>query len=208
MRVILDHEDDDLCARLSTARGEPVEAVVSTLERFDGYAEPGSPSAWDRYSFTHARVLVDKADGRIRRLVERKGRLGEAEAVASARFGLDAYINSCFRSLKNADRGKIAPARLDAAESLPYLLEFLFAVERRVRPFNAHLRWELETKPFETIPWAPGALLRRLERILESREPDEQRSLFRDVEVVAREHGHGDVVDSWEPDVAYLRGSP
>jgi hypothetical protein len=30
--------------------------------------------------------------------------------------------------------------------------------------------------------------------------------LFADVEQLARAHGHGDVIDGWEPDVAWLRG--
>ena len=34
----------------------------------------------------------------------------------------------------------------------------------------------------------------------------EQQGLFRDVEQLAREHGAGAVVDSWEPDVEWLGG--
>jgi hypothetical protein len=37
-------------------------------------------------------------------------------------------------------------------------------------------------------------------------DPVEQRRTFRDVEVLARRHGLGDVIDGWEPDVGWLRG--
>jgi hypothetical protein len=35
-----------------------------------------------------------------------------------------------------------------------------------------------------------------------------QQALFRDAERLAREHGFGEVIDGWEPDVAWLRGEP
>jgi hypothetical protein len=45
-----------------------------------------------------------------------------------------------------------------------------------------------------------------LERIARSGDIDEQRALFRDAEALAREHGHGGVIDGWEPDVGWFRG--
>lgn len=53
----------------------------------------------------------------------------------------------------------------------------------------------------------PGAdrLLPRLDRILGDSLVDQQ-ALFRDVERVARSAGLSDVIDAWEPDVAWLRG--
>jgi hypothetical protein len=75
-----------------------------------------------------------------------------------------------------------------------------------VRPFNKYLRWELETYPLGDALWNADALLPRLVAIVSTGALGEQQRLFRDVEVLAREHGLGDVVDSWEPDVAGLRG--
>ena len=37
-------------------------------------------------------------------------------------------------------------------------------------------------------------------------EPRAQQALFRESEMLAREHGHGATIDGWEPDVAWLRG--
>ena len=44
------------------------------------------------------------------------------------------------------------------------------------------------------------------ERVLDG-DPGEQRRLFRHAERLARTRGLGDVVDSWEPDVPFLRGT-
>jgi hypothetical protein len=205
VRVILADEDQELRARLSTERGGRIEAWVATLPELEGYAEPGSDSAWDRYSFTHVRVLVDKREGLVQRLVDRKGRLGEEEAMPVVREALDAYVNLLYRSLKDDRAGRGQAARLDAAESVPYLLTFLFALEGRVRPFNAYLEWELAAHPLTPELARPDRLLDRLGRVLGGRR-DDQQHLFREVEELARERGHGDVVDAWQPDVAFLRG--
>lgn len=109
-----------------------------------------------------------------------------------------------YRSLKNARAGLGLASLLDAQESLPWLLHFLFAVHGRVRPYNKWLAWELERHPLP-IP-SNSLLLARLERIGATADADEQRALFREVEALAREHGHGATIDGWEPDVAFLRG--
>jgi hypothetical protein len=49
---------------------------------------------------------------------------------------LDGYVNSYYRSAKNARTGLALATLLDAQESIPYYLDFLFAVHGRVRPYN------------------------------------------------------------------------
>ena len=105
-----------------------------------------------------------------------------------------------YRSLKNARIGLELASFLDAQESIPWFLEFVFAVHGRLRPYNKWLAWELEAHP---LPWND---LPRLDRIARTGDPEEQRALFREVEAIAREHGHGGVIDGWEPDVEWLRG--
>lgn len=191
--------------RYETARGSPVEVAVYSLEQFAQAGEIGLPNEWDRYSYVHAEVVLDK-DGTIAKLVAKKNVLPTAVARQVAARTLDAYINACFRSLKNARLGLTAEAHLDAAESIPPLLTALFAMHVRVRPFNRYLGWELATFPLGGELWSAEALLPRLEAIVATGALAAQTSLFRDVEGLAREHGLGDVIDSWEPDVPLLRG--
>jgi hypothetical protein len=192
--------------RFETAHGSTVEVAVCSLAQFEQAGELGSPNEWDRYSYAHAEVVLDKLDGRIAGLVAEKGVLPPREAHDVASRALDGYINSYHRSAQNAGLGLSIEARLDAAESVAPFLTALFAVHGRVRPFNKYLRWELETYPLGDALWGADALLPRLEAIVSTGALREQQTLFRDVEALARKHGLGEVVDSWEPDVARLRG--
>lgn len=194
VRVVIEHQDEELYQELDTDRGVPVEVAVMTLEEFRAYKE------WDRPTLTHTKALVDKT-GEIQRLIDEKGRLSAAEAERVPPLALDGYMNSLYRSLK---RPGLA-ARIHAAESVGYLLTCLFALEGRVRPFHDYLAWEVETHPLEG--WPADRLLGLIERAL-SGEPDPQRELFRAVEPHVRAHGLGEVVDSWEPDVPFMRGEP
>lgn len=120
---------------------------------------------------------------------------------ATAAEPLDGYVNSHYRSAKNALAGLELAALLDAQESIPHYLEFAFAVHGRVRPYNKWLEWELEHHPL------PVELdLGRLERIARTGALEDQQALFRETEALARELGHGATIDGWEPDVAFLRG--
>lgn len=173
-----------------TRHGDPVEVSVVGIAGFRAYGPD--------YAVAHATPLLDR--GGIAELLAAKGRVDPASAAEP----LDAYINAYYRSAKNARDGLGVAARLDAAESIPYFLEFVFAAFGRVRPYNKWLRWELEEHPLEP-PWTAADLLPRLERVLAG-DQSEQQALFRDAERLARARGFGDVVDAWEPDLAWFRG--
>jgi hypothetical protein len=172
-----------------------------TLASFETYALPGSRAAWNRPAFLFARVEMDKVDGEIGRLVDRKRRLTPDEAREIAVESLDEYINTLFRSLRNLEAGRELEGRLDAAETIPPILKTLFAFEGRVRPFNKWLRYDLEREPL-----AIGGLLEHVDQIRQDGDRGHQRRVFREVERLARAAGHGAVVDGWEPNVAWLRG--
>jgi predicted nucleotidyltransferase len=184
--------------------GAPVEVASTTLAGLRDHAEPGTPSEWARYQYAHVELLVDKS-GEVSAILAEKARLPEEHRRTIAADALDAYLNSTYRSLREHDRGLHLAARLDAAESVPPLLTAIFAFEQRVRPFNKYLEWELREHPLREPAWAVEPFLPRVERI-SAGDAGEQRAMFRDVERVAREHGFGEVIDGWEPDVTWLRG--
>ncbi|PPS80383.1 hypothetical protein BZZ08_05949 [Streptomyces sp. MH60] len=123
-------------------------------------------------------------------MVAAKGRLGAAQASRTAAARLDAYANSHYRSLKNARDGHPLAARLDAADSVGFLLELLFALDRRPRPYNKYLAWELDRFPLPG--WDTGELLTTLGRITGAGDVGAQRELFGRVEAVARGGTRGD----------------
>ena len=194
-------------ADYATARGGSVEVATSTLDEFEGAAETGATDEWDRYSYVHAGVVLDKLDGGIARLVARKATLSAAEAQEIGARALDAYVNAYYRSAKNQALGLADASHLDAVESVAPFLTALFAMHQRVRPFNKYLRWELEQQPLEASRWGADELIALVGRILESGDLDAQVQLFRETETLARAHGLGAVIDGWEPNLALLRGA-
>ena len=151
---------------------------------------------WQRYSYRGARVLLDRLDGDVARLVDRQARPDPAEAARWAGDFLDAYVNQLYRAVKSHRDGAPAAARLDETESVPWLLATVFALHGRLRPYNKYLAWELATFPLPgdwTAALAPdrvaGAAL----------------ALFPAVELLARQRGHAGVLDAWGADIDLIR---
>ncbi|QKV72383.1 hypothetical protein HUT13_25945 [Streptomyces harbinensis] len=186
-------------------RSGHLDLVVMSLADFRIRGLPGDPQGWQRYAYVHARVLLDRLDGTIARILDRKRTLDRAEARNAVDSCLDAYVNQTFRSLKSHRDGRATAGHLDAAESVPLVLEVLFALHQRVRPYNKYLRWELTRYPLGDPRWDAERLLPTLGRILTDGDPDTQRSLFTAVEAAARRAGHGPVLDSWGSDLRLLR---
>jgi nucleotidyltransferase-like protein len=174
------------------AHGARVEIVSATL---DGIRNERSEHG--RYAAAHADVVLDKTGGELTRVVAELESLPSGTRDAVVREAFDGYINQTYRSLRYG-------TRLDAVEAVPYALRTIFALKDRVRPYNKYLEWELRHHPLER--WTAEELLPLLDRVLTG-EPEAQHELFNLLEGQAREAGFGDVVDGWEPDVPWLRGS-
>jgi hypothetical protein len=185
----------------ATEHGSTVEAWPMTIERFAGQGLPGSPDAWNRPAFLGVRVVLDRTDGEIGRLVERKRVLAPDEAATIAAASLDGYVNSLYRSLRNLEAGRDLEGRLDALETIGPMLTTVFAFEGRVRPFNKWLGVELARHPL-----AFGDVAAVADAIASTPTAATQRAAFRQIEAAARLAGHGAVIDGWEPDVDWLRG--
>jgi hypothetical protein len=174
------------------AHGARVEIVSATL---DGIRNERSEHG--RYAAAHADVVLDKTGGELTRVVAELESLPSGTRDAVVREALDGYINQTYRSLRYG-------TRLDAVEAVPYALRTIFALQDRVRPYNKYLEWELRHHPLEG--WTAEELPPLLDRVLTG-EPEAQHELFNLLEDQAREAGFGEVVDGWEPDVPWLRGS-
>jgi hypothetical protein len=181
----------ELRGEYPSAHGDPVEvAEVTSIERLPDWMLP---------AVTWAEPVLDKT-GEVSR------QLARATTVDPATAGepLDGYVNSYYRSAKNARVGLELASLLDAQESLPWFLQFVFNVHGRIRPYNKWLEWELREHP---LPASCTVQLSRLEHIARTGDIAAQQALFRDAERIARDAGLGAVIDGWEPDVAWLRGS-
>jgi hypothetical protein len=202
--VVRDEGLEAFDARWPHDRGAPVEVLSTTLDDLRAHAEHGTPTEWARYAYATSKLLIDRT-GEVGAVLAEKARLPEDLAREIAAEAIDAFVNSTHRSLRNRARGLERAATLDASESVPYLMTALFALHGRVRPYNKYLEWELRERPLDESVWAAETLLPRIDRIVTGDEA-EQRAMFRDLEQLARRRGLGEVIDSWEPDVVWLRG--
>lgn len=206
-----EHSDHDLYVVLADGvptaltgfaghRTRELDLVLLTLDEFRAAGMPG----FERYALARAQVVLDRLDGDIARILAAKARLTADEASRAAAQWLDAYANSLYRSLKNDRDGHGLAARLDAADSISHLLELLFSLDRRPRPYNKYLEWELARHPLPG--WDTDALLEAVERVSGSGDVSAQRRLFAQVEASARQCGHGAVLDAWGEDLELMRG--
>jgi hypothetical protein len=176
---------------------------VADLEQVDRY---GTGDWYFRWSFAYAQVLRDQTGGRITEAVRRQATVDDDEQcwILVEQDRLDGYLNFAYRALKNARDGRLLEARLDAAESLPWLLDVVFALAGRLRPYNKYLPWELREHPLAVPEWSAEAFLPELELVLAG-DPAAQRRTFAvvDREVRAWDAAHGttvcgDLVDDWD----------
>ncbi|WP_284058545.1 hypothetical protein [Streptomyces sp. AS02] len=208
--VLADGATTDL-RRFAGHRTSRLDLVIVSLAEFRAAGMPGH----ERYALARARIVLDRAaggiaeiegpaeSGGIAEILAAKARLGAEEAFRVADGWLDAYANSVYRSFKNDRDGEPLAARLDATDSVGHLLELLFALDRRPRPYNKYLRWELARHPLPG--WDGDALLGAVDRVCASGDVAVQRGLFARVEAAARRQGHGAVLDAWGEDLRLMR---
>jgi hypothetical protein len=181
----------ELRGEYPSEHGDRIEYSEVTLARFSDFPEYFKPA------LLSVDVLLDKT-GEVAEAIERATTVDPADAGEP----LDGYVNMYYRSAKNARVGLELASLLDAQESIPYWLQFVFNVHGRIRPYNKWLEWELERQPLPV-----GVDLSLLRHIATTGELAAQQQLFRETERVARERGHDAIIDGWQPDLAWLRGS-
>ena len=185
-----------------------IDCIVTSLNEFRTYAEPGSSSAWDRYAFAHVEVLFGSAKAEIQKLVDRKGRLSPELRTPTLRDALDAYLNAVYRSFKRLKQSDGLGAKLEAAQSIPPLLTFLFGLEGRHAPFAGYLGRELNSYPLEALPASAAELLAGLEKTLQA-DARAMQALLRQVDALGHAEGLGDVFAAWGEAYPWLlEGSP
>jgi hypothetical protein len=206
--VILDQDAPAALIALNGFRSAHLDLSAMTLTQFRTYALPDDPASWDAYAFVDAKIAYDRTGGEIGTLVAAKATLTEEHAHQRMAQHLDAYTNFTYRSLKNHRDGRLLQARLDAAEAIPCLLTVLFALHRRIRPYNKYLPWELEHRPLGRSCWSAQIMLPQLERLHIDADPATQRGMFTEIERAARYHGHDATLDAWGDDLRLLRTAP
>jgi hypothetical protein len=202
---------DDAAREGRTTRSADVDEIPVALSKLEEVPPFGSRGWWFRWSFAWAPTLLDRTGGRIPEVTRRQATLTpkEADAVLVEHDRLDGWINYAFRSLKASRDDRPLERRLDAAESMPWLLDVVFALAGRVRPYHKYLAWELREHPLQE--WPSHVLLPLLERTLDG-DPAAIRETFARVEAccaaydVARGHDRTrEIIGAWGDELALFR---
>jgi hypothetical protein len=148
--AVLDHDAPDA----NWPHRTDLELIPVTLAHLETVAPFGSPEWGNRWANAWIPVLLDRTGGRIQAAIDRQHWLSVEEINHLLLDGdrLDGWINLLYRALKSARIGNTLEARLDGAESVPYLLDVVFALHGLVRPYNAYLRWALDRHPLPGWP--------------------------------------------------------
>jgi len=190
-----------------------VDKIPVTLRELETPGPFGTQDWWHRWAFAWAQVLRDDSGGRLTDAVRRQATLDDDEQrhILTRGDRLDGWLNFAYRAAKSTRDGRPREARLDAAESVPWLLDVIFTLAGRVRPYNKYLRWELREHPLSVPEWSADRLGPQLEAMLDG----DVAALRAAYPVVQREcrawdraHGGtalGDLIDSWGSELELLR---
>ena len=157
---------DEAAATRSTVHSPEVDEAIDSWTELVTVPPFGTEGWWFRWSYAWAPVLLDRTGGDLAAAVRRQATLDpeEADQLLIEHDRLDGWLNFAYRALKNHRDGRPLETRLDAAESVPWLLDVVFALAGRVRPYNKYLPWELRTHPLDA--WPADELLGLVERTL------------------------------------------
>lgn len=195
-----------------TTHSQGVDEIPVSLEALQEVPVFGSHGWWFRWSFAWAPVLLDRTDGALQSALTVQATVSptEAESILVEHDRLDGWLNYAYRALKNDRDGRALERRLDAAESLPWLLDVIFSMAGRVRPYHKYLPWELEHHPLPD--WGRDTFLPLIESTLDG-DPSAIRSIFERIEPLCeafdRQRGRPvlrSVIDDWGDELLLLRG--
>lgn len=170
---------------------------IMTLQMLKEHAEWDSPTAWNRYNYTHLKAEIDKT-GEIQKLIDEKAIIPEDKRNEFILGCLDDYINDVYRSVKCFRDKNIIASHLEAAESISPLLNAIFALERRIKPFYKYLDWELTDFPLKKLPWSKDEFINTLIEIVKTADIRTQQEVLKIIEQLFRKEGFGLVFDGWE----------
>jgi hypothetical protein len=164
-----------------TSRSATLDETVVAIADLERVPPFGTEGWWFRWSFAWAPTLLDRTGGRLASALHRQATVtaDEAQSILVEHDRLDGWLNFAYRTLKNDRDGRKLERRLDATESMPWLLDVIFTLEGRVRPYNKYLPWELHQHPLSR--WRADELLTLLTGTLDG-DPEAIRTAFEHIE--------------------------
>lgn len=205
---------DEAASGRATDHSPDVDEIPVSWSELTAPGEFGSEDWYARWAFAWAPVLLDRTSGSLAAAVLAQARVDDAEAerILIEHDRLDGWVNYAYRALKSDRDGRALERRLDAAESVPWLLDTIWSLAGRVRPYHKYLPWELRAHPLPG--WPADVLLPLLERTLDG-DPAAVRETFARVSAACAAHDAergrstlSDVITGWGAELDLLRPQP
>lgn len=164
--------------KLSSFRQTDFDLNVQDLDSFKKYAAWDGPYAWDRYNFARLKAPLDKT-GSIQKIIYEKGSIPARHRSRFIKDNLDHYINQVYRSIKTFREGDLLASRLEANESIQPMLNAIFALHGRLKPYYKYLSWELKLQPLKKLPLSQKEFLKTIAIIATKGDIKTQKNLLK-----------------------------
>ncbi len=186
-------------SRYDKIADENIEIMVYSFDSFkNDYAQWGTAEEWARYNCAHIKALIDK-NRKIQKIIDDKAKISTAKIRSFTAEKLDGYLNYSYRSIKCLKNRDLFAARLQAAYSILYFLDTIFALDGgRIRPYAEYLEWELKNFPLKNFPLKSKEIVKSITKILDKADLKTQQKLLKVCENIFRQEGYGKVFDGWE----------
>jgi hypothetical protein len=203
--IIADDAPEPAHERYLQLNSELIDLWIYPWSQFRTESAWDGPEFWDRYNYAHVTALIDKCNGEIQRLIDERGRIPAEQRNAWISGRLGGYINSLYRSLRCIHKGNMRGARLEAHDSIGFLLDVIFGYENRHRPFYGYLERELRVYPLTSIALSADQLLAKIDAIAANADRATQQELLAMVDSLLRPAGFGEVFDDWEAKYEWMQ---
>lgn len=195
--VVVDNASQEIKDKIKSLESDKFEVWAKTLQEFKDHAAWGTQFAWDRYNFAHNKAVLDKT-GELQNIIDQKSLIPDEVKKEVVENALDSYINSVYRSAKYWRDGNDFPALIDASESLIYLMDALYALEGRVKPYNKYFEWELRNHPLKLLPWNVDEFITDYKAILTTGDIKTQEKIFTKIKELFATSGFSNITEDWK----------
>lgn len=195
--ILKDEAHEETKQKYKNKKSVDMDLSIYSLADFKNYANWDSSMAWDRYTFAHVKILINRIEN-LEKIINDKGYVPKDKQKQFIEWWIDGYINGVFRSIKALRNKNEFGARLEANNSILDLLTLVFGINGRHRPFLGYTEKELIKYPLEKLPWKVNDFIKMISIVLESSDLKTQQKLLQDTENWCHELGYGHIIDAWE----------
>lgn len=176
--IIKDKAPEKIRKELFAFRKLDFDSAALNLSAFKKYAAWGGPYAWDRYNFARLKAPLDKT-GQVQKIVTEKGSIPAKYRKQFIKDGLDHYINQVYRSIKTHRDKDFLASRLEGNESIQPMLNAVFALHGRLKPYYKYLAWELKREPLKKLPISQKPFIKMISKIAMTGDLKTQKQLLK-----------------------------